>query len=63
MGPERSYQPRLVIETADNKIVKRLQWHDTDQGNARIFDAEPETTLIQRGLLRILQTLPIEEHL
>ena len=63
MGPERSYQPRLVIETADNKIVKRLQWHDTDQGDARIFDTEPETTLIQRGLLRILQTLPIEEHL
>ncbi len=61
--PERSYQPRLVIETTDKAIEKRLQWHDTYQGRERIFDKEPETTLIQRGLLRVLQALPIEEHL
>jgi putative cardiolipin synthase len=63
MAPERSYQPRLVIETSDKKIVKRLQWHDVHQGAQRISDIEPETTPIQRGLLRVLQALPIEEHL
>ncbi len=63
MRPERSYQPRLVIETTDKKTEKRLQWHDLYQDSARISDTEPETTLIQRGLLRVLQALPIEDHL
>jgi putative cardiolipin synthase len=63
MRPERSYQPKLVIETADKTVVKRLQWHDVNQGSERISDVEPETTLIQRGLLRVLQKLPIEQHL
>ncbi len=63
MRPERSYRPQLVIRTADGKAEKRLQWHDTHLGRARVTDIEPETTPIQRGLLRLLQTLPIEEHL
>jgi len=32
MRPERSYQPKLVVETADNTVEKRLQWHDVHQG-------------------------------
>lgn len=63
MRPERSYQPRLLVETAEGHALKRLQWHDVQNGNARISDTEPETTVIQRGLLRVLQALPIEEHL
>jgi putative cardiolipin synthase len=63
MRPERSYQPRLVREKNGKVLAKRPQWHDVHQGEARVFDVEPETTLIQRGLLRALQTLPIEEHL
>lgn len=63
MRPERSFQPRLVVDTDGGKIRKRLQWHDRHQGAERISDQEPETTLLQRGLLRILQALPIEEHL
>jgi len=63
MRPERSYQPQLVVETADNTVEKRLQWHDVHQGAPRITDHEPETSLIQRGLLKVLQALPIEEHL
>jgi len=63
MRPERSYRPKLVIEIVDKQVVKRLQWHDVHQGSERISDVEPETTLIQRGLLRMLQKLPIEEHL
>lgn len=63
MRPERSYQPRLVREKAGKTLTTRLQWHDVDQGRARTFDTEPETTLIQRGLLRVLQALPIEEYL
>ena len=63
MRPERSYQPRIVTERAKKGIVRRLQWHDVHQGSERIFDLEPETTLIQRGLLRMLQGMPIEEHL
>ncbi|OZA23881.1 MAG: phospholipase D family protein [Hydrogenophilales bacterium 17-64-11] len=63
MRPERSYQPLLVAEEAAKGIAQRLQWHDIHQGTARIFDVEPETTLIQRILLRVLQALPIEEHL
>lgn len=63
MRPQRSYQTRLVVETADHQVVKRPQWHDVHQGSERISDVEPETTLIQRGLLRVLQKLPIEQHL
>jgi putative cardiolipin synthase len=63
MHPERSYQPRLIIERMGSSTVKRLQWHDLDLDSERISDTEPETTPIQRGLLQILQALPIEEHL
>ena len=63
MRPERSFRPRLVVETRDNKVVKRLQWTDVHQGIERTFDLEPETTPIQRGLLRVLQALPIEDYL
>lgn len=62
MRPERSYRPRLV-ESADDSHVLRLQWQDVHQGQPRLSDVEPETTTIQRGLLRVLQALPIEEHL
>lgn len=58
--PERSYQPQLV---AEKNGPTRLQWRDIHQGVERISDTEPETTLIQRSLLRVLQALPIEEHL
>jgi putative cardiolipin synthase len=63
MRPERSFRPRLVVEPAREGTTKRVQWHDIHQGRERVFDVEPETTLIQRGLLRVLQALPIEEHL
>lgn len=63
MRPERSYQPRLLTEQTENGSVKRLQWHDVYQGTPRISDLEPETTPLQRGLLRSLQILPIEQHL
>jgi putative cardiolipin synthase len=63
MRPERSFRPRLVVDTVDGKIVRRLQWTDVHQGNPRTFDFEPDTTPFQRGLLRILQALPIEEYL
>jgi len=63
MRPERSFRPRLVVETANGKIERRLQWTDVHQGRPRTFDREPDTTPIQRGLLRVLQALPIEEYL
>lgn len=63
MRPERSYRPRLITEKTDQTPVKRVQWHDVYQGAARVTDTEPDTTPIQRGLLRVLQALPIEEHL
>jgi putative cardiolipin synthase len=63
MRPERSFRPRLVDETVDNRIVKRLQWTDVHQGTERTFDVEPDTTPIQRGLLHLLQMLPIEGYL
>lgn len=63
MRPERSYQPQLIVEKTEKNITKRLQWHDVYQGSERISDLEPETTPIQRGLLRFLQALPIEKHL
>jgi putative cardiolipin synthase len=62
MRPERSYQPRLV-ESFGKPNEVRVQWHDTFQGEARTTEVEPGTTPIQRGLLRVLQALPIEEHL
>ncbi len=63
MRPERSYRPRLVVETIDRKVVKRLQWTDVHQGIARTFDREPDSTPIQRGLLDLLRMLPLEEYL
>ncbi|MHB0974105.1 MAG: phospholipase D family protein [Thiobacillus sp.] len=63
MRPERSFRPRLVAETVDRKIVRHLQWRDVHQGAERTFDHEPETTPIQRGLLRALQALPLEKYL
>ncbi len=60
MRPERSYQPQLVVEKSS---PPRLQWHDVHQGTERLSDLEPDTTPVQRGLLRVLQALPIEEHL
>jgi len=63
MRPERSYRPQLVVETTDKQVEKRLQWHDVNAGRERLTEREPETTLIQRGLLRVLQALPIEQHL
>lgn len=63
MRPERSHQPKLIVETIDGREEKRLQWRDIHQGAERISDTEPDTTLIQRGLLRMLQALPIEQHL
>ncbi len=63
MRPERSYQPHLVVENDGKDMARRLQWHDVHQGAERMSELEPETTLIQRGLLRILQALPIEKHL
>ncbi|MBT9567014.1 MAG: phospholipase D family protein [Thiobacillus sp.] len=63
MRPERSYRPRLITETTDQKVSRRLQWHDVYRGSARVSDQEPDTTRLQRGLLRVLQALPIEEHL
>lgn len=64
MRPERSYRPQLVFEPADGgAVAKRLRWHDVSQGVERVSETEPETTPVQRGLLRVLQALPIEQHL
>ncbi|MEW5967378.1 MAG: phospholipase D family protein [Pseudomonadota bacterium] len=63
MRPERSYRPRLVDETGDGQTARQLRWYDVHQGAERVLEVEPETTLIQRGLLRVLQALPIEQHL
>lgn len=63
MRPERSFRPRLIVETVDGKVVRHLQWTDVHQGSPRTFDHEPYTTPIQRGLLHVLQALPIEEYL
>lgn len=60
MRPQRSYRPQLGIESTGKK---RLQWRDIHAGTERISDVEPETTFFQRGLLHMLQALPIEEHL
>jgi len=51
------------VKTLDNKVEKSVQWHDVHQGVPRITDHEPETSALQRGLLKVLQALPIEEHL
>lgn len=63
MRPERSYRPYLITEKTGKENMKRLQWRDVYQGAERISDVEPETTSLQRSLLRLLQALPIEEHL
>lgn len=63
MQPERSFRPRLVIRTVDGRVERRLQWTDVHEGVARTFDVEPDTTPLQRGLLRVLQALPIEGYL
>ena len=63
MQPERSYQLRLIVERQGKKQVQRLQWQDREGETERVFDVEPDTTLFQRGLLHVLQSLPIEEHL
>lgn len=59
MRPERSYRPRLEGEGADRRLV----WHDVHRDAPRISKLEPETTPLQRGLLRLLRALPIEQHL
>ncbi|MFO7541229.1 MAG: phospholipase D family protein [Thiobacillus sp.] len=63
MSPKRSFRPVLLFEKTEKAVTKRLQWHDLYQGEERIFEVEPETTPIQRGLLKVLQSLPIEKHL
>lgn len=63
MRPERSYRPRLVEEARDDRVEKSLRWHDVHGGVERVTDTEPETSAFQRGLLRVLQALPIEAHL
>lgn len=64
MRPERSYRPQLVFEPAEQgEITRRLRWHDVHEGTVRVSDVEPETTPFQRGLLRVLQALPLEAHL
>lgn len=63
MRPERSFRPYLFTEKIEQENIKRLQWRDVYQGAERVSDVEPETTMLQRGLLRFLQALPIEKHL
>ncbi|MEW6120318.1 MAG: phospholipase D family protein [Pseudomonadota bacterium] len=63
MQPERSYAVRLVTETGADGVTRRLQWHDRQGNTDRVSDIEPDTTPVQRGLLRTLQALPIEQHL
>lgn len=63
MRPERSYQPRLVQQKNGRAIDRQLRWHDVHEGTPRVHDSEPELTPLHSGLLRLLQTLPIEEHL
>jgi putative cardiolipin synthase len=63
MRLESSYRPELLVENGDDGVRKRLRWHDIHDGAARVSDREPETTPLQRGLLRFLQSLPIEKHL
>lgn len=63
LAPEHSYALSLEIETREGRTVHRLRWHDHHEGVERIHTTEPETTPMQRGLLRVLQALPIEAHL
>ncbi len=64
MRPERSYEPRLVSEPGKKgEMIHRLQWHDIHRSQPRVLDVEPETSAVQRALLRVLQALPIEEQL
>jgi putative cardiolipin synthase len=61
MRPERSF--RLGLRADPDGRNARLQWQDTHDGAPRVSDVEPETTPIQRALLRTLQALPIEPYL
>lgn len=61
MRPQRSYRPRLAAAGEDGE--RPLEWHDVHQGEPRVSVREPGTTAVQRGLLRVLRTLPIEKHL
>ncbi|HQT00465.1 MAG: phospholipase D family protein [Hydrogenophilales bacterium 16-64-46] len=63
MRPERSYLLELETRTVDRQLTRQLLWHDRHQGSARTQTTEPDTTPVQRGLLRTLQALPIEQHL
>ncbi len=63
MRPENSYHLLLTTTLADGEAVQGLQWHDVFDGAARMQDREPETSPLQRALLRVLQALPIEQHL
>ncbi len=63
MRPERSFRVRLAASPDGHTANRHLQWLDTHDGAARVSGTEPDTTLIQRGLLRTLQALPIEPFL
>lgn len=60
MRPERSFRVRLAPEPEGRTAAQRLQWVDTYDSAPRVSDTEPDTTPIQRALLRTLQALPIE---
>lgn len=63
MRPQRSYALKLESRTVDHQTEHQLQWHDHHDGAARTQTIEPDTSPVQRSLLRVLQTLPIEQHL
>ncbi len=63
MQPERSYALELETRTMNQQVERHLLWHDRHAGAARTQTIEPDTTAVQRGLLRTLQALPIEQHL
>ncbi|MCA1925369.1 MAG: phospholipase D family protein [Thiobacillus sp.] len=63
MQPERSYALELETQTVDLQRGRRLLWRDRHQGSARTQTVEPDTSPMQRGLLRVLRALPIEQHL
>mgnify|MGYP001218840810 CR=1 FL=1 len=62
MQPERSFRVTLANGT-ENTTDPRLRWSDIYEGVARQSDIEPDTTPLQRALLRTLQALPIEPYL
>lgn len=63
MRPERSYALELETRTENHQVHRHLRWHDRHAGAARTQTEEPDTSPVQRGLLRALQALPIEQHL